>query len=351
MLPLRMSDVVRPQRLKTLTWMVAFPRWPRPRDLDGGYTLLLPVPADLPVFLHLALANAQFQHPERRLETIVVPDMPSPAFRERFARAAERYDVGPLRLVEPGRRARVVRRLANAPAANYFLQIHAGVCAAGTTHALLHDADLFIEDHGFMGRHHRLAVESGAGCLGVSPVWDDWMREHGFGHVVATWELMLDVRWMRSFAPWKHRPHAAHLAGEWHVFDVTLYPQAVSEPACCQINDAAESFEHFNWVIGVYRYYQQSTGPYEDYRFLLLLIRLLSDAYASPLADIPAVATLAAGITDPGLRVTYVDPATRDRYPAFRAKLERIMKGPLLEPAAVETIERAVEPFDRAFAA
>lgn len=341
---------VSPQRAKTLVWRAAFGRWPAAPASEPGYTLLLPVPADLPVFLHLALANAAWQERTGRIETLVVPDMPSAAFTAALATALERHDPGPVRLVEPGRRARVMRRLANAPAANYFLQVHAGACAATGTHLLLHDADLFIEDRGFMARHYETARSSGAGCLGVSPAWDDWLREHGFDHVVATWELMLDLGWLRAFPPWHHRPGPAFLDGEWHVFDVTLRTQAVSPPDACRLHEATDSFEHFNWVIGVYRYFQQATGPFEDDRFLLLLVRLLSDAYDAPAPGLPDVAGLAAGIADPARTVTYVDPETPGKYPTFRAKLERILAGPLFDDATAARIRSGVAPFDAAFA-
>lgn len=346
-----MPDAVSRQRLKSAVWRRAFPRWPQRRAAADGYSLLLPVPADLPVFLNLALSNTQFQDRDGRVETLVVPDMPSAAFREAFGRAEARFDVGELRLVELGRRARSIRRFADTPGANHFLQIYAGVCAARATHALLHDADLFIDDPTFMRRHHRLAVEAAAGCLGVSPAWDDWLREHGLGHVVATWELMVDTGWMRSFEPWRHRPHVELFDAEWHLFDLTLYPQAISPPGQCRIHETGDSFEHFSYAISAYRLLQHAREPFEDRRFNLLLIRLLSDAYSTPADGLPTVAGLAAGIADPGATVTYVDPETPGRYAAFRSKLRRIVEGPLLDPSAGHAIERAVEPFDRAFVA
>src|SRR5262249_1132984 len=172
---------------------------------------------------------------------------------------------------------------------NHFLQVHAGTAAATTTHVLLHDADLFIEDPGFMARHYRRCADEGLACLGVSPAWDDWLREHGFGHVVATWELMMDTRWAREFAPWQPRNHRARLDGEEHAFDLTLYPQALTAPARCALHDATASLEHFNYVLGIYRNFQRARGaPFEDSGFQLLLIRLLSDALESAPGDVPA---------------------------------------------------------------
>ena len=338
--------------IKDLVWRTAFARWPKLADPDPGYTLLLPVPADLPVFLRLALANAARQEGAGRAETLVIPDIPSPAFRRAYEDAVARFaGAGPTRLVELKPAARAMQRLAgNQPGTNYFLQVHAGTAAATTTHVLFHDADLFIEDPGFMVRHYERCASAGLGCLGVSPAWDDWLREQGFDHVVATWELMIDTRWAREFAPWQHRNHRARLDGlEEHVFDVTLYTQALTAPERCALHPGAtESFEHFNWVIGVYRHFQQAGGtPFEDDRFLLLLIRLLSDALDAPPGDVPPVGELARGIEDAGAPVVY---PRGERYGEFRAKLDRVLAGPLFDDAVKAKIEGALAPFERAFA-
>jgi len=87
-------------RLKDTVWRTAFARWPPLHDTREGYTLLLPVPADLPVFLRLALANAAAQDRDRRVETLVIPDAPSAAFKLAYEEASARLDAGPLRLVE-----------------------------------------------------------------------------------------------------------------------------------------------------------------------------------------------------------------------------------------------------------
>jgi len=329
----------------------AFARWPRQDYPREGYTLLLPIPADLPVFLQLALANAVAQDGDGRVETLVIPDVPSAAFHQAYKKASARFDVGPMRLIELTPIARAMQRMAgNQGGTNYFLQVHAGMAAATTTHVLFHDADLFIEDTGFMARHHRCCADQGLACLGVSPAWDDWLREHGFGHVVATWELMLDTRWVREFKPWQHRGHRARLNGEEHGFDVTLYTQALTAPERCALHDATASFEHFNYVIGTYREFQHAGGgPYEDDKFLLLLIRLLSDAFEAPAGDIPSVPELARGIKHDGGPVIYRAAAAR-QYREFRRKLERVVAGRLFGPDIRRGILGALGPFECAYA-
>lgn len=346
------------QTVKNLLWRAAYRRWPAVDEVTPGYTLVLPVPADLPVFLYLGLATAAYQDRTGRVETIVVPDHMTPEFAAAFESARREFDVGPIRLVPVGRRGRLLQRIArNDPNKNHFLQVHAGTATARTSHALLHDADLFIQDAGFLARHYRRCADERLACLGVSPVWDDWLREHGLQHVVATWELMVDLGWLRSFPPWQHRGHHAWLAGEWHGFDLTLYTQAITSPERSAVHDAGDGFEHFNWVICTYRHFHRGgLRPYKDDRFVLLLIRLLADSLRPRdgsiwrSADLPSIEQLARGISDPAQPITYRSESARRYYPEFRRKVERMLAGPVFDDAMADEMRSALRAFDLAFA-
>jgi hypothetical protein len=344
-------------RLKQALWQAAYPRWPRVGPLRDGYTVLLPVPGDLPVFLHLAAAVVSAQDPDGRLETIVVPDQLTPSFERAFARIERRFEWGPLRLAPFRRVGRALQRGADNPATNYFLQLYHGAAHATTTHVLLHDADLFIDDPRFLAGHYRRCANLGLGGLGVSPVWDDYLRANGGEHLVATWELMLDARWLRSHAPWRHRPHARAWAGREHGFDVTLLPQIESPASGFGLNPATEGLLHFNYVFGTFRRFQRRQEGMEDRRFLLLLIRLMADAFsdladagATDHPDLPPLSELVRGLTDGSARVTYRSPQSAQNYPDFRAKLDRLMRAPFMTERRRETIAEGLRPFDRAFA-
>jgi hypothetical protein len=355
------SATVTAQVAKNLIWRAAYDRWPPPIEQppSSGYTLLMPVPADLPVFLRLALANVAAQDPAGRAEILVVPDHPLRALGAAFEACKAEFGVRGLRLVQLPGISRALGRLSQRnPATNYFLQLHAGVTQVGTTHALLHDADLFLTDERFLARHYRRCVDRGLACLGVSEAWDDWLRKHHLDHVVATWELMFDVNWMRTFAPWRHRSHYARIDGNWHGFDVTLYTQSKTPPDLCELHPGAEaSFVHFNWVIGVYRHFQRSGGqPIEDSRFVMLLIRLFVDALDGGLSgvrqlpvDVPSADRLARGLTDSSQPVTYRGEGAARHYGEFRAKIQRLYNAPLFNDAAIDVIERRLTPFDMAF--
>jgi hypothetical protein len=345
------------QVIKNLIWRAAYRRWPELDVLEPGYTMLLPVPGDMPVFLHLALANVRYQDSEHRLHVIVVPDRMTPGFAAAFAAAQETFEAGTIQLVPLDRRAQLLRRVArDDPSKNYFLQVQTGLEHVRTTHALLHDADLFIHDPSFLRRQYERCVEDRLCALGVSPCWDHWLRQHGFGHVVATWELLVDIRWMRRFAPWEHRGHHAWLDGIWHGFDVTLYTQAISGPAAVGRREAPELFEHFNWAICNYRvFHRDATGPYEDERFVLLLVRLLADALdhhtdtMSPSASLPPFHQMLAGVTDPAQPVTYLSKEAAINYPDFRRRVMRITDGPLFQADAAAQVRERLRHFGDAF--
>src|SRR5690349_7340316 len=185
--------------LNATLWKLFRSKWrkPAPGPRTPGYSVLLAVPADLPVFLKIAMATINAQRNDGLVETLVIPDMPSPAFERAFERARQDWTNGPIRLVTLRPVERFVNKRINSPHTNHWLQMTNGVEAATSTHALLHDADLFITDRNFLAVHYAAIKDSSLACLGINPVWDKWYADNGLAHVTATWELMFDIDWAR----------------------------------------------------------------------------------------------------------------------------------------------------------
>jgi hypothetical protein len=335
---------------KQVFWRALYGSWWSPPPARQGYTVLVPVPGDLPTFLRLALATLEAQDPRGACEVIVLPDRMTPEFGAAFRRCAQRFSWTPLRLITPGAAGRLVERQTSAPSVRHFAQLFPGLRATTTTHVLFHDADLFIQDRSFLARHYAACADHDRACVGVSPVWDPWFAEHGLDHLVGTWELMADMRWLRSFAPHEHRPHDSALDGRPHTFDTTLLPQAVTPAQRVALNEAAEgAFTHFSYVTGWYRIFQAARGPVEDKRFNLLLIRLLLDAFGEPNDVLPSLERFVQGIEDPAVPVTYTGPAPREHYPTFRGRLDEVLAGPTLPRERADRVEESLAPFDAAF--
>ncbi|MGH3029506.1 MAG: hypothetical protein ACRDNE_01835 [Gaiellaceae bacterium] len=339
-----------PSTMKTLFYKLSYSRWQRPRSALPGYSLLLPVPADLPVFLKVALSVCRAQERDHRVETIVIPDRRSPEFARLFRALRSEWDGEPLRVAQLGHLGTMLSRTVASAHTRHWLQIVHGINASRSTHALLHDADLFLSDPSFLRTH----FEQGAGraCFGVSDVWDDWYRENGFRHVVATWELLFDLSWATGFEPWVHRGHDDVLDGKAHTFDTMLLPQCLTGPELVGRRDDNQGFIHFNYVVCAYRSFQRRSGPFEDQGFSLLLIRLLVAAYEMSrwCHDLPSLPRLVAGLRDATAPVTYRAPETRAKYETFRSKLDALIASGLLPTKGVETVARSIEPFDAALA-
>lgn len=329
-----------------------YSQWsPLPAELIPGYTIMLMTPGDLPVFLKIALEVCATQNPEHLVEILVIPDRVSPGFSEVFEEMANNYPFVPIRLVHLKPSELLLTRHPIHPHINNWLQFVRGVEQARTSHLLWHDVDLFLNDPEFLRHHYERCRQRGLSCLGVSPPWDTWYENNGYGHIVATWELMFSLGWARSFPPWAHRGHDDILDGKYHTFDATLLPQCRTSPEQIQRHEQEEGFIHFNYVIGTYRWFQQRQGPFEDEYFRLLLTRLLINAYDPSTwpYEVPSLADLFKGIGERSMPVTYHQTLTRDHYAEFRNKLQRLLESGLLDDRKVSCIRSGVQPFDDTF--
>src|SRR5262249_24904688 len=156
--------------------------------------------------------------------------------------------------------------------------------------------------------------------------------EHGLDHVVAPWEIIFELRWLKSFQPWHHQAHENIIDGKQYRFDTTLWTQCQTAPERIGRHSQEAGFIHFGHVVSGYRWFQQSLHPYEDEQFRLLLIRLLIDAYDNSdwPCEVPSAHDLAKGLAAKSNQVTYLRDSTRQRYPAFRSTLQRLLSSGLL---------------------
>ena len=339
--------------MKTATlWKWLYSRWDKAEgEAIPGYTILLPVPGDLPVFLKIALEICSTQKSDGLVETLVLPDQIIPGFAELLQFWSSEYFNSPIRLINPKPLEQLISRYQNNPHNNHWLQLIRGVNATRSTHALLHDADLFITEDEFMKTHYQSCREENLACLGVSPVWDTWYKEQGINHLTATWEMMFSIEWARSFQPWEHRGHDSEIAGNLKTFDTTLLPQCRTAAELIDYHRQDWGFIHFNYVICTYRWFQKSKGAYEDEHFRILLIRLLIDAFDKSgwLYEVPELDELLKGITDVSKRVTYKQDATRQHYGEFRSKLQTLLDSKLLNDEKISIISDRIGHFDRVF--
>ena len=327
-------------------WRARFPNWPPlAAPLADGYTVLVPVPGDLPGLTRLALAVLGQQQAAHRVATIVVPDQKSPAVEAIVASAQGSWsgalDVRELPL--PERWFLVKLRSASRV---HWLQVVTGMGAVGSTYALLHDADLFLLDHAVLDTRFTLAQERGLACLGVNQVWDEWYASKG-RTMVATWEMLASVEWFRSFTPAEHGPHDGTIWGEHHTFDTTLHPQALTAPDRVAVEPIpAQSMVNFNYAIATYRMFQRAKTPFLDSGFRLLLLSVLTAVYGGQ-CDVPPLEELSGYLGTSGRVLEF--PTGEDgvaRYRDFRTSLGSVLRSELVPADEARRAERLLAPID-----
>jgi len=71
---------------KATLWKWLYAQWSQPAtEPVPGYTILLLVPGDLPVFLKIALETCARQNSKHLIETLVIPDKWMPGFDKLLA--------------------------------------------------------------------------------------------------------------------------------------------------------------------------------------------------------------------------------------------------------------------------
>jgi len=330
-----------------------YSKWEKsPEAVADGYSIIMQTPGDLPFFLKIALDVCAKQNSEHLVETIVVPDSQlKRGFTELVKTWSKDYSVSPVRVAKFQPLEMLLNRYHRNPFNNCWHQLIRGIEASRTNYCLLHDVDLFLLEPDLLKKHYESCVEKQVACMGVSEVWDPWFKENGVDHIVATWELMFDVNWAKSFEPWEHRAHYELALGELHSFDMMLWTQYQTQPNRITRHEKEWGFVHFNHVTSTYRRFQQHKAPYEDSYFRLLLMRLLINAYdpSDWAYDIPSLEYLCQGVTDPSHRVTYLQEETRLHYPEFRTKLQQLIESPILDDQQATTLSQGITAFDRVY--
>lgn len=253
-----------------------------------------------------------------------------------------------MRLERLGPFESVATRWMNNPHTNCWLQFIRGAKSVRSRYMLWHDADLFIVQKDFVEKLFAGSVEGGFACLGVSKAWDEWYEKNGLSHIVATWELMMEVNWIRRYKPWQHRGHNGRIDGKRHQFDITFLPQCLTSPREVGRLDGDFGFVHFNYVICTYRRFQNCVARFEDEGFKLLLVRLLIDVFDDSdwPYEVPTLDELFLGLSRGSSRVTYLEGRTKDNYGEFRGKLERLITSGFLGDRRSEFLRERILPFD-----
>lgn len=339
--------------LKTLI----YGRWPELPRFEDGYTMLLPIPSDMPFLLRFALEGLRHLRMPNCKKIVVISDGAARdhALRQLVAQnGEERICYAPL--------TRIDKILVNLPrsdgSANYrhFTQILRGVLAATTDAIYLHDADAFWLEEGGVEFQYREFCEREMYTLGVTSRIDPMFKDRGF-EVPGTWELMFSSFWARKRPPAQMKGgwYPDH-NGKWSWFDTLLFGQYLDYPTGkIGVMPNPPRFVHFYGTITEYRRWQRAgrSQSTEDTLFSLLLLSVLDEAIASarPSTMLPRPHELTRGLRDPSASITYVGHSAPKRYASFRQGIEYLCSGPVFGKDVAERIHNLLAPFDEHFSA
>lgn len=247
------------------------------RSLEPGYTILLPTPSDLPVFLALALEVISKQDQAHLKEIIVIPDWPSSKFERYFETLINSIKCKPIRFVNINNTDKLAWKLTKSITTRHFTQIVRGIDETTTLHAIIHDSDLFLPPGDFLlqqfltCRNNHLVVYG----LDMRRSLSRFDRKE----FVATWEMTCSTNWFRSFPPYMHKGQVTKINGRRQEFDTTLLPQYLTDPSLISWKDRSNEYVHFSYVIASYRNFINKKGYIPAYSVKLFLIRTLVDVF------------------------------------------------------------------------
>ena len=340
---------------KTLFLKALYGRWGRCPSLEEGYTILLPMPSDMPFLLSYALEGLKHLDLAHCRQVLVVGDgMAADGGASLRAIVAGCGDPR-VEMVRSGSVDRfVVTKLRGVGSSLHWLAIVQGTREARCETIFLHDSDAFFRTNDGIERQYREFLDRSLFTLGVTARWDALFREAGY-QIPGTWEMMYGTRWARLHPPFSHKGRRETTPHGVHEFDTMLYPQYLDyRSGKVGVMADPPRLVHFNGTIVTYRAYQERQGrPVVDELFRLLLLAILENLLPPSHGKrvVPTVAELARGLTDPSAPVTYGTAAAAREFVTFRRLLDEMCDAPVMAGDRARRVREMIRPFDDHFAA
>jgi hypothetical protein len=257
---------------------IVYKKWHKKiTTLLDGYTILLPTPHDLPIFLKLALEIIKKQDLTHMREILIIPDWPSKKFSRYYETLAAKHPTLPLRLINLTTADQLAWILTKSITTRHFTQLIRGIDETTTKYAILHDSDLFLPPGNFLETQYKTCSERNLSVYGVEPRLS--MIREDRNTFVATWEMTFSIQWAKSFSPAMHKGQISIIKGRRQEFDTTLLPQYLTDSNLIDYNANNHIFYHFRYVIATYRNMTNNKPLKINYGLKLFLIRTLIDIF------------------------------------------------------------------------
>jgi len=256
----------------------AYSRWSKSdRGLSDGYTILLPIPSDLPVFLSLALEIIEKQDLTDLKEVLIIPDWPSSPFEKFCTDITKNSSNLPIRFVPLGLKDQLVWTLTKSITTRHFTQLVRGIDETRTEYAIIHDSDAFLPPGDFLKTQYEACRDRELAVFGVESRRS--MVREDRDTFISTWEMTFSVRWARSFGPFMHKGQFSVVKRRRQEFDTTLLPQYLTDANLIDWTPRHRDFFHFRYVIATYRDFLNGRRLAPNYGLKLFLIRTLIEVF------------------------------------------------------------------------
>ncbi len=345
---------------KNLVLDSLFGRWRTAETLADGYSILLPMPMDMPFLLWFALESLRDMDTTHCNQFVVVPDGWGSDSGRAIERVVRSFDDPRVMLSRIPRKVhffihKVQRPRSHGNAANWlhWAMIIEGTNCATSKYAFLHDADAFFVDPDGLERQYAECRDRGMITLGVENRADSFFSTNGYA-IPGTWEMMYSVPWARSRSPlalkgrWQDTPHGRH------EFDTMLHGQYL-DYASGKVGAMVPPprLVHFHGTIITYRaYIDPKNRLVADDVFRLLLLSMLEELVPDGIGTriLPTPSELARGLDEPTAPVRYDSPRAAREFPGFRRQIDELLKAPVFAGERAARIQDYLRPFDDYFA-
>lgn len=335
---------------KGLVQRTLYSRW-KPAGLPSdGYSIIMPMPEDMPFLLRLALEGLRHVGTDHCGQVIVVGDGWGSDRGEALRKVAGEFSDSRIEMAFFSRLDRAVVRRMPSP---HWLTVIYGINRARHDYAFLHDSDAFFLERDCMERTYAYCRERSMYAIGVTARWDPFFEQIGY-QIPGTWQMIFSALWLRTHKPWKvHGRQVATPHGP-NIFDTLLYPQYLDYgTGRIGVMPDPPKYVHFNGTIVTYRTWRRAGGkPVVDELFRLLLLSLLE--HVIPPADgkrlLPPVDELSHGLTDATCPIRYDTLDCARNYGEFRDQVKELCGSPIFAGERAHVIESLLRPFDEHFA-
>jgi hypothetical protein len=345
---------------KDLVLELLFGRWRPARTLADGYSILLPMPMDMPFLLWFALEALRDMDTTHCNQFVVVPDGWGSDDGMAMERVVRSFDDPRILLSRMPRKVhffihKFQRSRSHGFAANWlhWAMIIEGTNCANSKHAFLHDADAFFVDPHGLERQYVECRDRGMITLGVEHRADSFFSANGYA-IPGTWEMMYSVPWARSRSPLFLKGRRRDTSHGIHEFDTMLHAQYL-DFASGKVGAMVPPprLVHFHGTIITYRAFTDPKNTLvADDVFRLLLLSMLQELVPEDVGTriLPTPIELARGLDERGASVRYNSPRAAREYPGFRRQIDELLQAPVFAGKRAARIRDYLRPFDDHFA-